>query len=68
MHLDIVARMGVMVAKANAYQNHGLMMAKMIAMMAQMKEVRALLCTVKSPWWLLSVGFKYKPGLNLSYT
>ena len=37
MHLDIVARMGVKVAKAGAFQNHGLMMAKKIAMMAQMK-------------------------------
>ena len=52
MHLNIVARMGVMVAKAYAYQNHGLMMAKMIAMMAQMKEVRALLCTVKSIFYI----------------
>ena len=39
MHLDIVARKGIKFAKAGAYQNHGLMMAKMIARMAQMKEV-----------------------------
>ena len=48
MHLDIAARMGVMVAKAYAYQNHGLVMAKKIARMAQMKKVLALLCAVKS--------------------
>ena len=30
---------GIKFAKACAYQNHGLMMAKMIARMAQMKEV-----------------------------
>ena len=39
MHLNIVVRLGINVAKACAYQNHGLMMAKMIARMAQMKEV-----------------------------
>ena len=44
VHLDIVARMGNKVVKAGAYQSHGLMMAKKIVMMGQMKKVRALFC------------------------
>ena len=39
MHLAIVARMGIKVAKASAYQNHGLRMVKMIVMMVQMNMV-----------------------------
>ena len=39
MHLDIAARMGIKDAKAGAYQNHGLTMAKKIVMMVQMKKV-----------------------------
>ena len=38
MHLDIAARMGIKDAKAGAYQNHGLTMAKKIVMMVQMKK------------------------------
>ena len=37
MHLNIVARMEIKVVKAGAYQNHGLMMAKEIVTMVQMK-------------------------------
>ena len=50
MHLNIVASMPVAVvgAKADAYQNHGLMMVIKIAKMAQMKKVCTLLSTVKS--------------------
>ena len=39
MHLDIVARMGIKVVKAGAYQNHGLRMVEMIVTMVQMKKV-----------------------------
>ena len=39
MHHDIVARMGIKVVKASAYQNHGLMMARKTVMMDQMKKV-----------------------------
>ena len=39
MHHDFVARMGIKVAKASAYQNHGLMMARKTVMMVQMKKV-----------------------------
>ena len=39
MHLNIVVRLGNKVAKAGAYQNHGLKMTKKIVMMAQMKKV-----------------------------
>ena len=38
MNPAIVARMGIKVAKAGAYQNLGLMMAKKIVMMVQMKK------------------------------
>ena len=41
-HPDIVAKMGIKVAKADAYQSHILMMAKKIVMMVQMKKVLAL--------------------------
>ena len=44
MRPNIVARMWIKVAKASAYQSHGLMMAKKIVMMGQMKKVRALFC------------------------
>jgi hypothetical protein len=37
MHPNIVAKMGIKVAKASAYQRNGLMMAKKIVMMVQMK-------------------------------
>ena len=49
-HPDIVAKMGIKVAKAGAYQSHGLMMGIKIVMMVQMRKVRALfcVCTVKS--------------------
>ena len=46
MHLDIAARMGIKDAKAGAYQNHGLTMAKKIVMMVQMKKVLALFCII----------------------
>ena len=39
MHPDIVARMGIKVVKASAYQSHGFLMAKLIVMMVQMKKV-----------------------------
>ena len=39
MHPNIVARMGIKVVKASAYQSHGLMMAKKIVKMVQMKKV-----------------------------
>ena len=39
MHLDIVARMGIKVVKAGAYQNHGLRMVEKIVTMVQMKKV-----------------------------
>ena len=39
MHLDIVARMGIEVAKAGVYQNHGLRMVEKIVTMVQMKKV-----------------------------
>ena len=44
MHPAIVALMGIKVAKASAYQSFGLMMAKKIVMMGQMKKVRARFC------------------------
>ena len=43
MHPDIVAKMGIKIAKPGAYQIHGLMMAKKIVMVAQMKKVIILL-------------------------
>ena len=39
MHPNIVARMGIKVVKAGAYQSHGFLMAKKIVMMVQMKKV-----------------------------
>ena len=39
MHHNIVARMGIKVVKAGAYQNHGLMMAMKIVITVQMKRV-----------------------------
>ena len=39
MHPTIVARMRIKFVKANAYQNQGLMMVKMIVMMVQMNMV-----------------------------
>ena len=38
-HPDIVAKMGMEVAKADAFQSHGLMMGIKIVIMAQMKKV-----------------------------
>ena len=39
MHPAIVALMAIKVAKASAYQNHGLMMVQRIVMMVQMNMV-----------------------------
>ena len=46
MHLNIVVRLGNKVAKAGAYQNHGLKMTKKIVMMAPMKKVLAVFSNI----------------------
>ena len=61
MHHDFVARMGIKVAKASAYQNHGLMMARKTVMMVQMKKVGVFIKSFGMPIHLTALSRTLQP-------